>query len=409
MKKNNMATFQSEYETSTNAIDSIVTTQLSSVLNWLNVPGTLVKASSSAAGFVWGFDNTRGGVWTCQLPCTGNWSNVDLSQYQVSSVLDLTTDETNVYILYTNDAGVTSLLVTPASNQGTRTTLLVPFSATTIFSTHTYIWAQDASNNKQRCPKPCTMSNWQTATDTSVTITSSDDTTLYGKDSTGQAMQTNETLQAPWQPIGDVNGTIYGKGSDGTLYGINSEQNAFQYDGKITPLYTNGLNPTNLSVDSQANQLWMTTDSPGDSGNLFTRSQKPDYSTIMNAVSPLDRTRDKIVDSVETRYQRQTDVMTVNKQVEDVVTFFKKMFNIDGDTGKKANSQVGHLNENIRQSQKELDQIKNIEPLLLGVIVLLLALTLLYLITSSILGSFVHIVAIGIIGIGIMNFSTSNK
>ena len=403
-----MATFQTEYETSTNSIDSIVTTQLSSVLNWLNVPGTLVKASSSAAGFVWGY-NGNSMLYTCQLPCSGNWTNVDLSQYQVLNILDLTTDETNVYILYTNVAGALGLLVTPASNQGTRTTLSVPFAATTIFSTHTYIWAQDGSNNKQRCAKPCSMPNWQPATDTSVTITSSDDTTLYGKDATGQAMQTNETLQSPWQPIGDVNGTIYGKGSDGTLYGIDSKQTAFQYDGKVAPLYTNGLDPTNMTVDSESSQLWMTTATPGDVGNIFTRAQKPDYSTIMNSVTPLDRQRDKIVDTVESRYERQTDVMTVNKQTQDVVSFLKKMFNIDGDTAKKAKNQAGHLTENIREAQKDLDQIKHVEPIILGVIVLLVALCFLYMFGSGLLGSYVHIVAVLIIGAGvtlIVNFST---
>jgi hypothetical protein len=403
-----MATFQTEYETSTNAIDSIVTTQLSSVLNWLNVPGTLVKASSSAAGFVWGYNGSNT-IYTCQLPCTGNWKQVDLTQYQVSNILDLTTDETNVYILYTNAAGATGLLVTPASNQGTRTTIAVPFSATTIFSTQTYIWAQDRSNTKQRCPKPCSMPNWQSATDTSVTITSSDDTTLYGKDATGQAMQTSETLQSPWQPIGDVNGTIYGKGSDGILYGIDSKQSAFQYDGKVSPLYTNGLDPTNLTVDTQSSQLWMTTATPGETGNVFTRLEKPDYSTIMNTISPLDRTRDRIVDSVESTYKRQTDVMTVNKQTQDVVSFFKKMFNIDGDTAKKAKNQAGHLNENIREAQKQLDQIQNIEPIILGVIVLLVVLSFLYMFGSGLLGSYVHILAVVIIGAGvalIMNFST---
>lgn len=404
-----MATFQSEYETSTNAIDSIVTTQLSSVLDWLNVPGTLVKASSSAAGFVWGFDNARGGVWTCQLPCNGNWSNVDLSQYQVSNILDLTTDETNVYILYTNAAGSVGLLVTPASNQGTRTTVSVPFSATTIFSTHTYIWAQDGSNNKQRCPKPCSMPNWQIAGDTSVTITSSDETTLYGKDSTGQAMQTNETLQSPWQPIGVVKGSIYGKGQDGTLYGIDSTQSAFQYDGKIAPLYTDGLNPTNITVDSQTSQLWMTTATPGELGNVFTRSQKPDYSTIMNTISPIDRTRDKIVDSVEARFNRQTDVMTVNKQSEDIISFFKRIFKIDGDTAKRAENQASHLNENIRESQNQLDQINNLKPVLVGVILILAIVIIVYLTLSYILMSYVHWIALIVIGIGLFIMNSPSK
>jgi hypothetical protein len=252
------------------------------------------------------------------------------------------------------------------------------------------------------------MPNWQPSADTTVTITSSDDTTLYGKDATGQAMQTDETLQSAWQPIGDVNGTIYGKGSDGTLYGIDSKQSAFQYDGKIAPLYTNGLDPTNMHVDSESSQLWMTTATPGNVGNLFTRAQKPDYSTIMNSITPLDRQRDKIVDTVESRYKRQTDVMTVNKQAGDIIAFFKKIFKIDGDTAKKAKNQAGHLTERIRESQQDLDQIKYIEPIILGIIALLVVLCFLYIFGSGLLGSYVHVIAVIIIGAGvalIMNFS----
>jgi hypothetical protein len=317
-----MSTFQTEYDTASNTIDSVVTTQLSSVLNWINIPGGLTKVSSSASGFVWGY-NSGSYVYVCSLPCTGNWTMVDLSANQVSTVLDLTTDGTNVYILYTNTAGALGLLVTPASNQGTRTTIPVPFAATSIFSTHTYIWAQDSSNTKQKCPKPCNMANWQVSKDTSVSITSSDDSTLYGKDLNGQAMQTDETLQSAWQPISNVNGSIYGKGADGTLYGIDSKQNAFQYDGTLSPMYTQGLTPTNINVDSNSGHLWMTTATPGDLGNVFTRSQKPDYTTIMNTVNPIDKTRDDIVNKVETKFERETDVMIVNKQVNDVIKFFK--------------------------------------------------------------------------------------
>jgi hypothetical protein len=406
-----MATFQSEYETSTHAIDSIVSTQLSSVLSWLNVPGNLVKASSSAAGFVWGY-NSGNTIYTCQAPCTGNWKQVNLSEYQVSQVLDLTTDQSNVYILYTNAAGAQGLLVTPSTNQGARTTISVPFAATSIFSTHTYIWAQDSLNNKQKCPKPCSMPNWQSASDTKITITSSDDTTLYGKDVSGQAMQTDETLQSPWQPIGGVIGSIYGKSSDGTMYGIDTSQNAFQYNGKVSPLYTDGLNPSSLYVDSHSNQLWMTTNTPGDSGNIFTRAQKSDYSSIMNTITPLNNVRDKIVDSVETKYNRQTDVMIVNKQVEDVVTYFKRMFNIDKDTAKKANNQSGHINETIRESQIQLEQINNISPFILGIIIILIVVIFVYLFGSMFLGNYVHGVALGIIGIGmafLLNFSGTIK
>jgi hypothetical protein len=406
-----MSTFQSEYETSTNSINDVVNTQLSSVLSWLSVPGSLTKASASSSGFVWGY-NSGNTVYTCQLPCSGNWKPVDFSAEQVSSVIDLTTDETNVYILYTNSAGVLSLLVTPSSNQGTRTTIKVPFAAKSIFSTHTYIWAQDGSNHKERCAKPCSMPNWQASTEKSVTITSADNTTLYGVDPLGQAMQTNENLQSAWLPIGDVLGSIYGKGNDGTLYGIDSAQNAFQYNGKVSPLYTDGLHPSSLSVDSQTSQLWMTTGTPGESGNIFTRSQKPDYSTIMNRITPLDQTRDKVVNKVETKYQHETNVMTLNKQVEDVITYFKKMFNIDKTTAGKAKGQSGKITESIREAQSDLDQIQNVEPFIIGVIGLLVVVILIYLVGTPLLGSYIHLLALVIFGVGmflIVNFSDTIK
>jgi hypothetical protein len=406
-----MATFQTEYDKSTTAIDSIVNTQLSSVLNWLNVPGSLVKASSSAAGFVWGY-NAGNTIYTCQLPCTGDWKEVDFSSNQVSNVLDLTTDDTNLYILYTNTAGALSLLTTAATNQGTRTTIPVPFAATSIFSTHTYIWAQDASLNKQKCPKPCSMPNWQSASDKTITITSSDNMTLYGVDASGQAMQTDETLQSPWQPIGEVVGSIYGRGSDGTLYGLDSVNNAFKYDGKVSPLYTVGLNPTNLEVDKTSNQLWITTETPGDSGNIFVRSQKPDYTNIMSNISPLDQKRSNVVDRVKVKYNMQTDNMIVNNQVDTIVNYFKKLFHIDGQTATKAKTQGHNLNERIREAQAQLDYVSSLHPMLLGILLTLVVVILVYILGSYVLGGYVHLVSILVVAVGVVataKFSVTNK
>jgi hypothetical protein len=403
-----MATLQTEYETSTNAIDSIVSTQLSSVTNWLNIPGGLAKVSSSAAGYLWGYEGNTS--YICQLPCTGNWKLVDLSPQNLTSILDLTTDDTNVYILFLSNTE-TKLLVTDAKNQGTRSVIKVPFAATEIFSTHTYIWAQDSSNNKQKCPKPCTMPNWLPSI-VDGKITSADNSVIYGVDAFGNAIQSDENLSSVWQPIDDIKGTIYGKGSDGTLYGIDQNQSAFQFNGSLTPIFTNGLDPKNLSVDSQSGQLWMTTATPGDTGNIFFRSEKPDYSNIMNSISPLDRTRDKITDTVQTKYQRQTDVMIVNKQVQDIIEFFKKIFNIDGTTAKKAKDQSGQLYNKIKETQSKLDQINSIEPILIGIIITLFLVATLYLVSPSILGNYTHIIAILIIGSGIAvtsNFSGTYK
>ena len=404
-----MADF-AEYQKTTDTINTIVSTQLSSVLSWINVPGGLTKASSSSAGFVWGF-NSAGEVYISPLPSTGNWTLVNLKNYNVSQVLDIATDETNVYILYSNSSG-TGLIVTAVNNQGTPLAISVPFSPTSIFSTHTYIWAQDSGNNKQRCPKPCTMKNWQTVSEHVVEITSSDDSSLYGKDPSGNAMQTDETMQSAWQPLNGIKGTVFGKGSDGTLYGIDPTQQGFQYNGTLQPLFTNGLEPSSITVEPQTNQLWMTTSSPGAAGNIFTRVQKPDYTTTMNLISPMDKSRDRTAGEIETKFMRETDVMTVNKQVKDVVDFFKKMSRIDGTTAKKALNQIGTLNEHIRESQQQLDQINSIEPVLFSVMGIMIVILFVYMFLPTFIGNYVHLLSLGIAGAGIfllLNFSVLNK
>ena len=76
------------------------------------------------------------------------------------------------------------------------------------------------------------------------------------------------------------------------------------------------------------------------------------------------------------------------------------MFHIDKDTGKKAEGQVGKLNEDIRETQKQIDQINTVKPVLIGIILTLLAVTIVYLTMSYLLGSYVHWIALLVIGAG---------
>ena len=150
----------------------------------------------------------------------------------------------------------------------------------------------------------------------------------------------------------------------------------------------------------------MTTSTPGNLGNVFMRQQTPDYSSIMNTITPLDQTRDKIVDNVETTFQRDTDVMTVNKQVEDIVTYFKTMFHIDGSTAKKAKGQSGEITQNIRETQMQLDSIKDIQPYIIRIIVILIALSTVYLLLYPIFGGYVHFISLIVLGGGLYLLTT---
>lgn len=395
-----MATFQSEYEDTTNIIDKLVSTQLSSVLNWMNIPGGLTKVVTSSSGFAWGY-NSSNTVYSCQLPCSGNWQSSDLSQFSVGTILDIAADSTDVYVLYTAMNGGTNILMTPANRQGSWGVVTVPISATSIFSTHTYLWAQDSGNNKRMCPKPCNMPNWLSVCDTTVTITSATDSTLYGRDPSGVAMMTDETMRSRWRPMAVFENIQVEKviGGQGNVYALDTNSKAYIYDGKTTQLTTTaGYEPLNLTTGN--NELWMTTATPGSSGNIFHRTENPDYSSILTKVAPLDKKRDEIVSSLESKYNLQTDVMTVNKQSRDVIDFFKKMFKIDGDTAKKSRSQMGHINEQIRSTQKQLDQIHAIEPILWIAILTLTAICAIYILGGNLLGGWAHGLALAVLSVG---------
>lgn len=196
------------------------------------------------------------------------------------------------------------------------------------------------------------------------------------------------------------------------LYGLDQVNNLFEYDGTVKRLTTDGYAPMKMSVDPMNRQLWMTSQTPGDTGNVFYRLQKTDYTSIADNVAPLDRKRDGVVNDISHSYTQQTDVMTVNKVVDDVISKFKSIFNLDKNTHTKAKAQAGHLVEDIRETQIQIDQIKTVEPYLLESIILLALLCLLYIFGSSLLGSYIHMVALLVLGGGIAfitNFSVSNK
>ena len=397
-----MADFQAAYDHTTQDINNTLSTQLSSVLTWANIPGELTKVSSSAYGFAWGFSGST--VYMCQLPCTGNWQPVDLSKFDISLVLDIATDDTSVYILTAN-----SLLINTADGKGVWNMIPVPFSATQIFSTHSYIWAQDSANNKQKCPKPCTTSNWIAEPENSVTITSSSATALYGKDPAGNGVKTDETLQSGWLPITGLLGTkissVIGQVDQTSLYYIDPTSKVLKCDGDcstkdVTPVDTQGYAPLNLTVDPSSKTLWMTSGTKGDLGNVFSRPDKPDYSTIMNTITPLDKQRDAVIQDVTKEYNQQTGVMTVNKQVSDIESFFKKIFGDQHKSTTDSKNTAGHLQALIFDQQVTLEQLQLVQPVVSGFVYTLIAVVVIYLV-GSIIGSFVHWIAFIVLVVGI--------
>ena len=401
--------FQNEYDSATSTINDVLSTQLSSVLQWTGVPGSLTKASSSPAGFVWGY-NSSNIVYKCQLPCSGDWQPVDLSAYTVSTVQDITTDSANVYILITSGAN-TVLLVGPANGQGNMNMIAVPFSATSIFSTNTYIWAQDKSNNKQKCPKPCTSPNWIAVPENKVTITSASTDSLYGKDGSGNAMRTDENLQSGWTAISGLSKlklkSVIGQADQTALYGIDNSNLAYRCEGdcsdpsEVDPLETGGYMPLNLSADATSKKLWMTSTTSGDKGNVFSKFDNADYGTIMNDLTPLDQTRDKVVQDVTHEYQQQTNLMIANKQISEIVQFFKDKFKFDSGSVKQTQIDTSRYQDKIKETSAELDQINSTQPIIQILLLTLVAVVILYSI-GWFLGELIHAFALLVLAGGLV-------
>lgn len=394
--------FQNEYDLATGGIDTVITSQLSSSLQWANIPGSLVKSSSSAAGYAWGY-NSSNSIYVCQLPCTGNWTQIDTSSWNLTSILDLTTDTTNVYVLISTADGKTVLYSNSASNTGTWNMVPVPFPATSIFSTHTYIWAQDGSNNKQKCPKPCTMSNWIANPENKVRITSTSDSSLYGVDASGNAMKTDENIQSAWSSISGLSGlklmSVVGQADKTALYGVDTSSKAYRCEGDCTvptevdPLDTGGYAPLNMTADPSGKSIWMTGTTSGPVGNIFNRIDKTDYTTVMNNINPLEQTRDKIVSNIEDQYTQQTNVMTANKQITEVVNFFTKFFKFDKQNVDQDKSNISAYRDKVVSSQAQIDKLSSTEPLLQKLLILLGTVLVIYMF-GSILGGFVHTIAL---------------
>jgi hypothetical protein len=95
-------TFQ-QYTSSSTGVMQYLKNQLASFGLWSNIPGTLVKVSTSSKGYVWGYASNST-VWTCKEPCTdGKWQQVGFG----AKPLDIATDDMYVYILHTTQKETT--------------------------------------------------------------------------------------------------------------------------------------------------------------------------------------------------------------------------------------------------------------------------------------------------------------
>ena len=387
----------------TSSINEIVTSQLAKVQQWINVPGNLTKVSSSAGGFVWGYNN-ESKLFYCAIPCTGNWKEVDIGQRRV---FDLVTDLSNVYALVQEPSGQKLLMINPVVSNNEWREVPVFSEATKIFSTHTFIWAQDGSNKKQRCAKPCTTGGWISSTDTRGKITSASDNALYGVDSMGNPLKSDETLQTGWSPVGELAGrkltSLLGQIDNSALYGVENNGLIREEDNEVSPVTTYGQTPLNVTPDALQGDVWLTTEGQGKLGNIFNKLDKPDYTSIMNKITPLDLKRDQIVEDAKAQYVEQDKITGLNKTLKDFTDFFYAQMG----TSKDSEASIGDLQNDIKKTQDDIERIIQTQPVVEILFLTLLVVFFLY-IVAGFIGSMVHVLAFVILVMGLVYALTNN-
>ena len=155
-----------------------------------------------------------------------------------------------------------------------------------------------------------------------------------------------------------------------------------------------------VSADPATKQLWMTSTTPGNAGNIFNRMATPDYSSISNAIYPYDDKRNKVAGDIEKEYNDQTKVMKVNKQLAEFQDFFSIIFGKATKAQEQVNTEISQIDNTLATDQAKLNKISSIQPSIQKFVITLAIVGLIYA-TVSILGWITHIIVLIVLVVGI--------
>jgi len=388
-----------DYDTLTDQVNNTLSSGISKGTSWETVPGGLDKVSASAMGFVWGMGG--GHVWVCQLPCTGNWKQVDVPV--TSALRDIVTDDTHIYVLFQDN-----LAMKLANNTDEWIVVQVPDGVSKIISTSSYIWGQSGTQ-KFKLPKPGMTGNWiPVKDDLNVTVTSASSGHLYGVDADGKAMITDEAMQTSWSTIPEFGGkytAIYGEADQTAVFGIDDSNSLKRcLNGKCRGVDTQGYTPQSITIEPTTKQMWMTTTTPGKSGNIFNQPLAFDYTDIIKSVQPIDVKRDQVVEQAETQFEQSTYSGIMSKQFAILKKMLATLFSIKPAASHEKDQK--RIQKKIDNTEYELRILKDVIPLVQKILVVL-AMTICVYAGSDYLGSATHLVALAVMIGGIVFFATN--
>ena len=144
------------YTKLTSTINDVFTTQLGGSVAWKEVPGQLIKVSSSPAGYTWGL-NAQNYVYVCKEPCTGAWSQT--TPPVSGKILDITTDSSKVYVLASQSGGKVIYSTDIAGKSAWGSPVEAPADSNTVVATTKDIF-MDTDRGIFKCKSPCTLPGW---------------------------------------------------------------------------------------------------------------------------------------------------------------------------------------------------------------------------------------------------------
>lgn len=348
------------YTKLTSTINDLFTSQLSGSISWKEVPGQLVRVSSSPAGYTWGL-NAANSMYICKEPCTGAWT----STTPPGKILDITTDSSRVYAL--SDGG-TRVVYTHAVNGsgGWSSPISAPSDSKTLVATSSDIFV-DTDRGIFKCRSPCALPSWtptvsdsikldgklgtfQMTGDTSgnlkgnpnkpilsamytprginVKPTSASARFAYGVDSNKAQIFRN----GEWHPIpglsaysvssvsGEIDDTaIYATTTDGIVLRC-AAPCASQAD--VSKIGTPGMSPDptqvkQVSVNPQSKKVWMlssTLHSGSGGAGIYNRTDEVPVD-VNTTLLPLDAKRNNVLLDIKAQYDRADAAATVGDQL----------------------------------------------------------------------------------------------
>jgi len=309
-----------QYSDTTNGVVEYLKKQLGNVGLWQNIPGSLVKVSTSPAGYVWGLGGNND-VYVCQEPCSsGGWKLVP--QDPGIKIIDITTDSTSVYVHTTNDQGQWGIMVKSVTNSDDWRATPAPFLGDAITNTNGYLWVS-GQGKTAFCAKPCTTGGWNIREGDAHRLLGAGGTTVFAAEPGSLGVsKTDETAQTGWQPVGGFEGTgvsALGAEADNTvLYGADASK-LYRCEGtcetkdQLEVVNAQGFVPIqskgSVSVNPSTKNVWMAASSNGVNGNLFARLDRPDAQPILDVVEQNEQARDRMFNSLGGTVEVQTAKM----------------------------------------------------------------------------------------------------